>query len=117
MESKDLPNRTKLFAVNVVRLVRALPAEKSTDVIAKQLVRSGTSVGANYRAACHARSKADFISKLGIVEEEADESVYWMELLVDTGSINIKKVEALIDEGKQLLKIVSASLVTARSRP
>ena len=82
-QPRDLRIRTKEFALRVIRLVNSLEYGKSTDVIGKQLLRSGTSVGANYRAACRGRSTAEFIAKMGIVEEEADESVYWMELLVE----------------------------------
>jgi len=78
-----LKDRKKNFALRIIRLVEALPKGRTTDIIGKQLLRSGTSVGANYRAACRARSTADFISKMGIVEEEADESIFWMELLID----------------------------------
>jgi four helix bundle protein len=78
MAQKDLKERTKQFALRIIRLVEALPKGRAADVIGRQLLRCGTSVGANYRAACRARSNAEFISKMGIVEEEADESLYWM---------------------------------------
>ena len=87
MNADDLKQRTKSFALRIIRLIESLPPGKTTDVIGKQLLRSGTSVGANYRAACRARSQADFISKMGIVLEEADESAYWMELLIESGAI------------------------------
>ena len=83
MNREDIKKRTKGFALRVVRLVETLPKSRTSEVIGKQLLRSGTSVGANYRAACRAKSPADFISKMGTVEEEADESMYWMELLVE----------------------------------
>ncbi len=85
MLADEMKKRTKAFALRVVRLVEVLPATRTADVIGKQLLRCGTSVGANYRAACRARSQADFISKMGIVEEEADETIYWIELLVESG--------------------------------
>jgi four helix bundle protein len=83
MGQKDLGQRTKQFALRIIRLVEALPKGRTADVIGRQLLRCEASVGANYRAACRARSNADFISKMGIVEEEADESLYWMELLIE----------------------------------
>jgi four helix bundle protein len=82
MTKDELKRRTRLFALDVIRLVELLPRSRTTEVLGKQLLRSGTSVGANYRAACRAKSSADFVSKMGIVEEEADEAIYWMELLV-----------------------------------
>jgi four helix bundle protein len=116
MTTDELKNRTKLFAVEVVKFARALPDEFATVHMAKQLVRSGTSVGANYRASCRAKSGADFVSKMTTVEEEADESLYWLELLVETDTVPRKKVAALMDEAEQLLRIVVASIKTARGR-
>src|SRR5438045_1130487 len=83
----EFKDRTKRFAVRVIRLVDSLPQKRSADVVGKQLLRAATSVGANYRAACRARSKAEFCAKLGIVEEEGDECVYWLELLIDAGLV------------------------------
>src|SRR5947207_15435942 len=85
MDNDDLRPRTKAYALRVIRLVESLPRNRTADVIGKQLLRSATSVGANYRAACRAKSPADFTAKMGIVEEEADESLYWMELLIESG--------------------------------
>jgi four helix bundle protein len=85
MNADDMKRRTRRFALEAIKLVESLPKGRTTEVLGKQLVRSGTSVGANYRAACRAKSPADFISKMGTVEEEADESAYWLELLVDSG--------------------------------
>jgi len=116
MTPTELKERTKEYALRIIRLVDALPASRSTDVLARQLLRSGTSVGANYRAACRARSHADFISKLGIVEEECDESLYWMELLVAAKKVAAKRVANLMAEGNELLSIVVASLRTSRTR-
>ncbi len=84
-------------------------------MVGRQLLRSGTSAGANYRAACRARSSADFVSKMGIVEEEADESIYWMELLVDSGSVPADGVDALLREANELLAITVSSIKTART--
>jgi four helix bundle protein len=93
MEHENLKTRTKSFALRIIKLVESLPKNRISDVIGKQLMRSGTSVAANYRSSCRARSKADFISKMGIVEEEADESLLWMELLVESGVVKKKSVE------------------------
>src|SRR5437764_7438785 len=87
MAEEDLKQRTKSYALRVIRLVESLPTSRTADVIGKQLLRAGTAVGANYRAARRSRSPADFIAKLGIVEEEADECLYWMELLVESGLV------------------------------
>lgn len=87
MTSEQLKERTKAFASRIIRVFEALPDAKQAQIIGTQLLRSGTSVGANYRAVCRARSRADFIAKLGIVIEEADESAYWIELLLHTGLI------------------------------
>lgn len=113
--SEQLKNRTKKFALEVIKLVEQLPKGRTTDIIGKQLIRSGTSVGANYRAASRAKSPADFISKMGIVEEEADEAIYWMELLVESGSLKSYQVEPLIKEANELLAITVSSIKTARS--
>ena len=116
MDKEELKLRTKQFALRVIRLVEALPRGKTADVLGRQLLRSGTSVGANYRAACRAKSTADFIAKMGIVEEETDESVYWMELLVDAGITKVELLEALMKEGNEILAITIASIITARKR-
>jgi len=114
-ESPDLKDRTKQFALRVVRLVRALPRERTADVIGRQLLRAGTSVGANYRAACRSRSTAEFVSRMTIVEEEADEAAYWMELLLDAGIMTEAKIDELLDEARQLVAIMVASIKTARN--
>jgi len=116
MEPKDLKQRTKEFALRIIKLVESLPQGKISDVIGRQLLRSGTSVGANYRSACRAKSTADFISKMGTVEEEADESIYWMELLVESGPISKDEVDELLDEADQLVAIIVSSIKTARAR-
>jgi four helix bundle protein len=116
MEPKDLKQRTKEFALRIIELVESLPRDKITDVIGKQLLRSGTSVGANYRSACRAKSIADFISKMRTVEEEADESIYWMELLIESGLISKDEVDGLLDEADQIVAIIVSSTKTARRR-
>lgn len=115
--SVQLKDRTKKkkFALGVIKLVEALPKSRTMDIIGKQLIRSGTSVGANYRAASRAKSPADFISKMGIVEEESDETIYWMELLVESGAIQQSLVEPLMKEANELLAITVSSIKTARS--
>lgn len=115
-EKYDLKKRTKAFALRVITLCEALPKTMTASVVAKQLVRCGTSVGANYRAACHAGSQADFIAKLGIVREECDESIYWMELLLDSGLMTEKRLQSLMEKANELLSIIIASIKTARKR-
>lgn len=115
MNKQDLQKRTKAFAPRVIQLVDVLPKRRSADVIGGQLLRSATSVAANYRAACRARSQAEFIAKLGIVEEEADESEGWMDLLADANLIPRSKVAALISEASELTAITVASIKTARN--
>ena len=111
---EDLKRRTKKFATDIVKFARTLPHDVASAHIARQIVKCGTAVGANYRASCRAKSKADFISKMTTVEEEADETMFWMELLVAAGTIPAKSVAALLDGAEQLLRIVVASLITAR---
>ena len=111
-----LLTRTKAFALRVVRLVDRLPSGRSSDVIGKQLLRCATSVGANYRAACRARSTAEFCAKLGIVEEEADESVYWLELLVESGQVRGDLLQNLLQEANEIVAMVVSSIRTARNR-
>ena len=111
----DLKERTKQFAIDVIRYCGELPQQQQFWVIGKQLIRSATSVGANYRSACRAKSKPDFIAKLSIVEEEADESMYWMELLEALQVKNIKELLRLKDEANQLVSIIVASKKTARN--
>ncbi len=110
-----LKNRTKQFAIRIVRLFRALPKTEDARVIGKQVLRSGTSVAANYRAVCRARSTAEFISKIGVVVEEADETVFWLELLVETEILTAKQLNNLLDEANELLAIFAASQITAKS--
>jgi len=111
-----LKERTKMFALQIIKLVEQLPKGRTADVIGRQLLESGTSVGANYRAASRARSPADFISKMGIVEEEADETIYWMELLVLSGLIHKSDITNLLDEANQILAMTVSSIKTAKTR-
>jgi four helix bundle protein len=114
MGERDLRVRTKKFALGIIRLVEALPVGRLCDTIGKQILRSGTSVGANYRAACRGRSNADFISKMGIVEEELDECLYWMELLEETNTFDTERLKDLKNEADELLAIMVSSIKTAK---
>ena len=116
MDTDELKQRTKAFALRIIRLVEALPNTSTARVIGNQLLRAGTSVGANYRAACRARSQAEFISKIGVVEEEADESAYWLELLIEAAVLSPTKVQALLDGANELTAIFAASGRTAKER-
>jgi len=115
MTESELKQRTKQFAVRVIKLVGALPKTTEGKALGAQLIRSGTSVGANYRAACRGRSKAEFTSKLGTVEEEADESAYWLELIMEGGLLPKKRVDGLCQEASELTAIMAASRHTASS--
>ena len=106
---EEMKNRTKQFALRVIRLSQSLPHTREADVLARQLMRSGTSVAANYRAACVARSLAEFKSKLSIVIEECDESIFWMEMLVDGSFIKKELLESLMHEATELLYIFSTA--------
>src|SRR2546425_6676324 len=121
MNADDLKKRTKRFALRVLKLVAALPNTVAGRAIGGQLVRSGTSVGSNYRAACRGRSRAEFVAKLGVVEEEADESAFWMELIIEGELLKPRQVEPLLNEANELTKImaqsrISASATLARNR-
>ena len=114
MNPAEMKERTQKFALRVIQLVESLPLRRTADILGRQLLRSGTSVGANYRAACRAKSQADFIAKMGIVEEETDESIYWMELLLLAGIIPIDQTDPLIKEAHEILAITVSSINTAR---
>lgn len=114
MSNENLKQRTKKFALDVIKLFEALPKNETCRILGRQLLRSGTSVGANYRAACRAKSTADFISKMGTVEEEADESAYWIELLVEDGKVHGIKAAPLLKEANELVAITVSSINTAR---
>jgi len=109
MDKFELQKRTKQFALRVLKLVAALPKDAPGRAIAHQLTRSGTSVGANYRASCKARSRAEFVAKIGVVEEEADESAYWMELIIEGSLLKPRLVAALLGEANELTAIMAAS--------
>ena len=112
----DLKLRTKQFSLRVIHLCETLPSKPSARVIGNQLIRSATSVGANYRAACRARSNADFVSKIGVVLEETDESGYWLELLVESGLVTQERLSELLRETEELIAIFAASKITASGR-
>ena len=116
MNQAELKQRTKRFALRVIHLVQSLPRNTTATVIGKQLLRSGTSVGANYRASSRAKSRPDFVLKLSIVEEECDESLYWMELLIEAGIIKETRLRSLMNEANEILSIIVASIITARSK-
>ncbi|MDP2604130.1 MAG: four helix bundle protein [Deltaproteobacteria bacterium] len=117
MDERAFKDRTKRFALRVIEFVEALPKSRTADVLGRQLIRSGTSVGANYRAACRGRSTADVISKLNIVEEEADESTYWLELLVESQLVSNAQVADLLREANEIVAMTVASIKTLRRRP
>ncbi len=114
INAESLKERTKQFAIRAILLCRALPKSSESGIISRQLMRSATSVGANYRAVCRARSTPDFVSKLGVVLEEADESLFWIDLLVDTGVASTDQVRLLRNEANELVAIFVASLRTAK---
>jgi four helix bundle protein len=114
MDSDELSKRTKAFALRIIRVVAALPRSAIADVLGKQLLRSGTSIGANYREACRARSKADFAAKAGICAQESDESLYWLELLADSGLMRRPLLADLQREANELVAIFTSSVRTAR---
>ena len=115
-KSEQLRKRTKVFAVRITCMYDALPHKPSAFVLGKQVLRAGTSVGANYRAACRGRSKAESIAKMGIVSEEADGCVYWLELLIDAGIVPAKRLAELLAEARELSAIFTASYDTARGK-
>jgi len=113
MNPDELKKRTKQFALRVLKLVAALPNTVAGRAIGGQLARAGTSVGANYRAACRGRSRAEFIAKMGTCEEEADESVFWMEVIIEGELLKRKQVESLLNEAEELTKIFAQSRISA----
>ncbi|MGD1105160.1 MAG: four helix bundle protein [Terriglobia bacterium] len=115
-QAELLRARTKQFAIRIVRLFKSLPKAEEARIMGKQALRAGTSVAANYRAVCCARSHAEFISKMGVVVEEADETVFWLELLVDTGIVRQVLMQDLLTEANGLLAIFAASHWTARQK-
>src|SRR5208283_656401 len=115
MTREEMKSRTKVYANRVVKLCAALPRNWIAQTLGKQLLRSGTSVGANYRAVCRAKSNSDFVNKLRIVEEECDESLFWMELLVDNNLVKAVRLRDLMKEADQILAIVVSSAKIART--
>jgi four helix bundle protein len=113
-KQEELRNRTKRFALRIIRLFRSLPKAVEAQVLGKQLLRSGTAVGANYRACGRARSKAEFIAKIGIVVEEAGETVFWIECLIESGIVKQELLADLLAEANELIAIFAASQNTAR---
>ena len=116
MNEPQMKNRTKQFALRILKMADALPTSRSGNAIASQIVRSSTSVAANYRALCRSKSRADFINKTSIVEEEADESGFWLELIVDAGLLSAKRIKPLLDEADEITAILVASRKTAIAR-
>ena len=112
----DLKNRTKAFAIRIIKLCRKLPDTTESRIIGKQILRSGTSIAANYRAACRARSDNEFVSKLNIVIEETDETMFWLEIISETGIIAADLLKDLYSENEEILKIMVASRLTALKR-
>ncbi|MEG5033487.1 four helix bundle protein [Microcoleus sp. AT3-D2] len=112
MDEQEFKQRTKELALRVIKLVSSLPKTTVSEVIGKQLIRSGTSVGANYRAACRTRSTADLIAKLRIVEEEADECFYWMELIVEAKLLEVTNLRSIMSETNEILAMTVASIKT-----
>ncbi len=113
--AEELKARSKQLALRVVRLSQTLPNTREAWVLGKQVLRSGTSVAANYRAACRARSRAEFLAKIGVVVEEIDETVFWLEFLIEAGVVPKKRLEALLKEAQELLAIFAASQRTAKA--
>lgn len=116
MNEAQFKDRTKKLSLRAIRLVDSLPNRRAADVIGRQLLRRATSVGANYRAACRAKSRKDMIAKLAVVEEEADESIYWLELIIESRMLSKPRLVPLIDEVTQILAMVVASQKTMRRR-
>jgi four helix bundle protein len=116
MNEQSFKDRTKKLALELIKLVESLPRTRTADAIGRQLINSGTSIGANYRAACRGRSTADVIAKLRIVEEEADESVYWMELLIEAGLGEAVRVADLLRETSEIIAMTVASIKTLQKR-
>jgi len=115
MIDNELKVRTKNFALEIIKIVKQLPKNQEGRIIGNQVLRSGTSVGANYSSACRARSKADFISKIGITEEEADETCFWLELIIESGLLQKEDVSPLLKEADELTAIFTASGRTAKN--
>ncbi len=116
MTPEGMKQRTMAFALGVIRLVKSLPRGRETDLIGRQLLRAGTGAGANYRGSCRSRTDGDFLARMGLVEEEADESLFWMELLMQARLIPKARLEALMREADEIVRIVVASIRTVKER-
>lgn len=116
MNSEELKARFKRFSLRIIKMVDSMPATISGNAIAKQIVRSGTSPGANYRAACLGKSDKDFLNKLKMVEEELDETIHWLEIIQDSGMIKAEKLQDLLQESNELYRIIVSSIVTLKAR-
>jgi four helix bundle protein len=116
MDENLFKRRTKQLALRVIKAVETLPKNRTADVLGRQLIRSGTSIGANYRAACRGKCTADVIAKLRIVEEEADESAYWMELLIESGLVSEGRLSELMQETNEIIAMTVASIRTLQKR-
>lgn len=115
MNAEELKKRTKKFALDTIRFVSDLPDKRAVNIVTHQLIRSATSVGSNYRAACRARSKNEFISKIGIAEEESDESLYWLEILFESGLVSGRELERLTKEADELTAIFVSTRKSAKN--
>ncbi len=116
MFREEFKKRTKIFVLRILKLTEALPKNYKADIIGKQLLRCGTSVASNYRAACRAKSDLDFLSKMGIVEEEADESLFWLEMIIESSMMRRELILPLWQEGNEILAIVISSKVTFKEK-
>ena len=114
MNEGEMKKRTKEFVKEIIRLCRQLPNDREGRLIGNQIFRSGTSVAANYRSACRAKSKADFIAKLAIVEEEADETLFWLELITEMEILDKASLDFLMQENDEIIAIIVSSIKTAR---
>lgn len=116
MNSDDLKKRLKIFALRIIKLSESLPNNMTGNTIGKQIIRSGTSPGANYRAACLGKSDKDFLNKLKMVEEELDETLYWLELIIESGLIKANLIDDLIKENQELFRIIVSSINTMKKK-
>src|SRR6266404_5331978 len=116
MQKQELAKRTLHFGLRVIRLVESLPNSQTARVIGNQLLRAGTAVGANYRSALRGKSRADFVAKMGIVEEECDEALYWMQMMIEAGIMKKSRLTKLMQEANEIIAIVVSSIKTARAR-
>ena len=116
MTSADLKKRLKVFALRIIKLSESLPNSNVGNTLGRQIIRSGTSPGANYRSACIGKSERDFLNKLKMVEEELDETIYWIELIIESGLLKAKLLDDLLKENNELLKIIVSSIVTMKKK-